>query len=114
MYNYSYTLTYRKAPNDTQYRKELLGVFGLTEYSSDLASNIEKLYTDMPHHFSEILAKLPKTSGISKLLVTEKSLFFLLFCWENFQDTHRYLGEIMSNNTNIINEKERLIEHLTQ
>ena len=112
MYNYSLNLTYRDFPDDAQYRKELLQVFGLTSYDSELTRKIEKLYFLHPHYFDEAIHYLQETSSLSYLLEGKEDCFLLLFTYSNFLETHRYLGEILSKGDNIAVKKQHLLDHL--
>ena len=111
MYNYSYTLTYRDYSEDTQYRKEFLCVFELDNYGPILTEKIEQLYLSASSYFEEIINYLQKNSFLSSLLTSKGSCFMLLFSWEHFYETHRYLGEILSKGE-IDLEKQQLLDHL--
>ena len=112
MYNYSYTLTYRDFSEDTHYRKELLHVFELDSYGPILTEKIEQLYLSVASHFEESINYLQNNSFLSSLLTSKASCFMLLFSWEHFYETHRYLGEILSKGENIDLEKQQLLDHL--
>ena len=120
MYDYSISLTYRDSPQDDQYREELLEVFrihsGPCPYD-ELSPRIEELYTIVVKEFDDILCYIQKhlyafIQRHNEPPVDKKNCFLLLFSWEHFYETHRYLGEILSKGTRIDQEKRALLEHI--
>tara|TARA_Y100001970_G_C13978582_1_gene721933 strand:+ start:203 stop:574 length:372 start_codon:yes stop_codon:yes gene_type:complete len=121
MYNYSVLLTYRDSPHDDQYREELLEVFGIHSGPcpyDELTPKIEELYTIVAEEFEDVLdyteQQLHPFLRLQQHepLVDKKSCFMLLFSWEHFYETHRYLGEILSKGMHIEQEKQALLEHI--
>lgn len=96
MYNHSYELTYREN-NDTQYRKELLHVFGLTQYTDDIFKHMDKLYEQVKEEYNEIFETLTKHNKLSIMCQTENNKFTLLFSWDLFYCNHQLIHAILSN-----------------
>ncbi len=120
MYDYSIPLTYRDSPHDDQYREELLEVFGIHSGPcpyDELTPKIEELYTTVAKEFDEVTCYIQKhlypfLQQHNEPLVDKKNCFMLLFSWEHFYETHRYLGEILSKGVQIDQEKRALLEHI--
>ena len=101
MYNYSINLSYPNN-NDTTYRRELLECFGMKEYSDDINTKMDELYTQVKPYYVEIIALVKKNSQLAFLDLEDLSYFMLLFAWEYFYDNHLLLVGIHNKSDQII------------
>ena len=111
MYNFNLTLNYLSM-DDTQYRQELLAVFGLKHYGPELVKAIEDLYAEVAPHFEEAICYLGQSNSLVNGSSDPIACFVLLFSWDNFAATHIYLKEIMSGGMGISTRGQLLLDHL--
>ena len=98
MYNYSKNLTYKNCESDTQYRKELLECFYLTEYSNDINNKISKLYDKVKEYYIDIIELIRKNNPMHCFLSEPDDItcFTFLFSWEFLIYNHKILQGIES------------------
>ena len=86
MYNYSIKLDYINRSDDetdTQYRKEILAVFDLKEYSNEIIEKQDLLFSKVEKEYDEILEYLKKNDRLALIRnITKKDCFMILFSWE--------------------------------
>jgi len=111
MYNYSLKVTYPTG-SDTQYRRELLEVFGLHAYTPALTEAIGKLYKRVAPHFTEHIQQLRQSSSLTVLCENNVECFTILFSWDYFHETHQYLREILTGGQHLGEKKSQLLVHL--
>jgi hypothetical protein len=114
MYNYSINTTYLDVENkDTQYRKEYLAAFNITEYNNEIIMNtVTELFQKYKNNTQiEKILELGINNG-NKLPFTldKETSFMMLFSYENFHLFHTFLKEI--NNTTNNDSYENIIKHL--
>ena len=101
MYNYSIKLDYINRSNDesdTQYRKEILSVFDLKEYSNEIIEKQDLLFSKVEKEYDEILEYLKKNDRLALIRnITKKDCFMILFSWEYFYHNHLLLQAILGN-----------------
>jgi hypothetical protein len=118
MYNYSIVLTYKNLEgdvSDTQYRKELLEVFSMTEYNSEMIYKQDVLYESLKNNYTQIIKCILENDYLALIRnVYSKSCFMILFSWEYFYDNHLLIKAILSKDTleNINKLKEVLINKI--
>jgi len=109
MYNYSLKLTYHDMDSDDIYRKELLQVFNLKEYSDNaISEKIKYIIPIIASRFGEIFEELQKMNKFPFPL-DDHLCITLLLSWEYFHLFHKCIGEIKENKitdsiTNLLNE----------
>ena len=100
MYNYSIVLTYKNLEgdvSDTQYRKELLEVFSMTEYNSEMIYKQDVLYESLKNNYTQIIKCILENDYLALIRnVDSKSCFMILFSWEYFYDNHLLIKAILS------------------
>ena len=98
MYNYKLELTYREK-DDTQYRKELLLVFGLTEYTDKINQYIDALYKDIKEEVKPVINSLLENDPLTMFSkLDENGCFMILFSWDYFHETHQLIRALLSKN----------------
>ena len=101
MYNYSIKLDYINRSDDetdTQYRKEILAVFDLKEYSNEIIEKQDLLFSKVEKEYDEILEYLKKNDRLALIRnITKKDCFMILFSWEYFYHNHLLLQAILGN-----------------
>ena len=101
MYNYSIKLDYINRSNDesdTQYRKEILAVFDMKEYSSEMIKKQDLLFSKVEKEYDEILNYLKNNDRLALIRnITKKDCFMILFSWEYFYNNHLLLQAILGN-----------------
>ena len=101
MYNYSIKLDYINRSDDetdTQYRKEILAVFDLKEYSNEIIEKQDLLFSKVKKEYDEILEYLKKNDRLALIRnITKKDCFMILFSWEYFYHNHLLLQAILGN-----------------
>ena len=101
MYNYSIKLDYINRSNDesdTQYRKEILAVFDLKEYSNEIIEKQDLLFSKVEKEYDEILEYLKNNDRLALIRnITKKDCFIILFSWEYFYHNHLLLQAILGN-----------------
>ena len=108
MYNYSAILSYRDK-NDTEYRKELLECFNMTEYTDEINKKIGELYIVVKEYYTDIINLIRDNNPFALMTaLDEPACFTLLFSWEYFVENHHLLVEI-HNKTNKIGEKRKIL-----
>jgi len=102
MYNYSINLTYFNLPDekqDTQFRKELLDVFGVPEYHhKTIMATIDTIYNTYKNNkqFVNILNEV-KNNCRFPFELDQATAFTMMFSFENFYFFHNALGELERN-----------------
>ena len=118
MYNYSIKTTYldldEQFEQDTQYRKELLDVFGVTEYSHETFMNsIDSMFQKMEDNkqLATILDEVIKNCCFPFKL-DQTAAFTMMFSFENFYFFHKALCDLERNST--INDElyDKIIKNL--
>lgn len=101
MYNYSIKLDYINRSDDetdTQYRKEILAVFDLKEYSNEIIEKQDLLFSKVKKEYDKILEYLKKNDRLALIRnITKKDCFMILFSWEYFYHNHLLLQAILGN-----------------
>ena len=117
MYNYSINTTYLDVEDekqDTQYRKELLDIFGVKQYQHKTIMNaIDLVYDKFGEHkqIKTILKELINNSTFPFEL-DNKTAFTMLFSFENFHLLHnafQQLERISNINSNLY---DKIIKNL--
>lgn len=121
MYNYSLNLKYKdledEEASNTQYRKELLAVFSLQEYTSDMIHNQDILFDSVKTHYNDIFKCIKENDSLALIgSIDDKSAFMVLFSWEYFHDNHKLLKAILSkhHDDNITMLKYNLINKIIE
>lgn len=115
MYNYSIQLNYKNLSDDasdTQYRKEVLDVFSMNEYSEDMIKKQDALFEQLKDEYSEITKCIMNNDRLALIRnVSENDAFMILFSWDYFYDNHNLICAILTNQEReIIDElKKKLI-----
>ena len=96
MYNTSMQCTYINYENEEVsnevYQKELLSVFGLSEYSETLSNKIDELYKTLDYHMiQDILKHVPFFYSQDP-----EMLFMVLFSYDYFNYTHNLITKIIT------------------
>ena len=117
MYNYSINLTYLNLPDekqDTQFRKELLDVFGVPEYHhKTFMTTIDTIYNKYKNNKQvEGILNEVKNNCRFPFELDQATAFTMMFSFENFYFFHNALGELERNSK--INEKlyNKIIQNL--
>ena len=118
MYNYSINTTYldiEEIDQDTQYRKELLNAFMISEYKHEIImDSIDisfKKYGEHPQ-VKLILSEVIKHSKLPFGWLDSPVAFTMLFSFDNFYYFHNALCEL-ERNTNITTELfDKIIKNL--
>ena len=101
MYNYSIQLNYKNLSDDasdTQYRKEVLDVFSMNEYSEDMIKKQDALFEQLKDEYSEITKCIMNNDRLALIRnVSENDAFMILFSWDYFYDNHLLLQAILGN-----------------
>ncbi len=112
MYNYSLKLTYPNE-NDTVYRKELLEVFHLKEYTDEINHYIDKLYDKVKADYTDIIKCLHENDPLMRFRNTDtEGCFMILFSWQYFYDNHQLLQAIFTKSDDILVRKTNLINKI--
>ena len=120
MYNYSIDLTYKNLEgdaSDTQYRKELLEVFSMSEYNAEMIYKQDVLYESLKSDYTQIIKCIFENDYLALMRkIDGKSCFMILFSWEYFYDNHLLIKAILSKDTveNINKLKELLINKILE
>ena len=117
MYNYSIKLIYLKLDDkkqDTQFRKELLDVFGVPEYRhKTFMATIDTIYNKYKNNkqLEEILNEV-KNNCRFPFELDQATAFTMMFSFENFYLFHSALGELERNSK--INDElyDKIIQNL--
>ena len=102
MYNYSIKTTYLDLDDDkqdTQFRKELLDVFGVTEYSHETFMNtIDSMFQKMEDNkqLATILDEVIKNCRFPFKL-DQTTAFTMMFSFQNFYFFHKALCDLERN-----------------
>ena len=117
MYNYSINTTYldiKEEEQDTQYRKELLKVFMISEYThKKVMKSIDfcfKIYGEQKQ-VKIILAELIKHSKLPFEL-DQATAFTMLFSFENFYHFHKAICKMERNLIIDLELYKKIIENL--
>ena len=100
MYNYSIKLTYKdlesEEESDTQYRKELLAVFEMEEYTAGILEKQDDLFEKISHHYSDIISLIRNNDRLALIRnLTDKDCFMILFSWDYFNLNHNLISSIL-------------------
>lgn len=119
MYNYSINLIYRDLKDeksDTQYRKELLDVFAMSEYTEEIIFKQDLLYKEVKEEYKEIIQLIKETDRLAFIRkFDEYDAFMLLFSWEYFYEHHMLIKAILTkphNKNNVSLCKQNLFEKI--
>lgn len=119
MYNYSINLIYRNLKDeksDTQYRKELLDVFAMSEYTEEIIFKQDLLFKEVKEEYKEIIELIKETDRLALIRkFDEYDAFMLLFSWEYFHENHLLIKAILSkpvNKTNVSLCKQNLLNKI--
>lgn len=102
MYNYSINLTYLNLDDekqDTQFRKELLDVFGVPEYHhKTIMTTIDTIYNTYKNNkqLVNILNEV-KNNWRFPFELDQATAFTMMFSFDNFYLFHNILGELERN-----------------
>lgn len=96
MYNYTINLTYRETDDDGIYRSELLKCFNI-ETIDNIEPEILSIYNEYGEKYNTILDKLKKNTHSVFSSMSCRSLFFVLFAWEYFNENHKLLQALHYN-----------------
>ena len=102
MYNYSIKLTYLKLDDkkqDTQFRKELLDVFGVPEYRhKTFMTTIDNIYNKYKNNKQvENILNEVKTNCYFPFELDQATAFTMLFSFDNFYFFHNALCDLERN-----------------
>jgi hypothetical protein len=121
MYNHSLNLKYREIDSDTQYRKEVLEVFGMDEYTDSIIDNkINILQQKVGEFYNDVYPLVEKYDKLASILgITKEHCFIILFSWEFFYENHAVLNAIFEKKPNDviqshINELKKVIQKNTK
>lgn len=117
MYNYSITTTYldiEDAKQDTQYRKELLDVFGIKEYQNQtIMESIDYLYDKYKSNKQVDIILQTLISNTPFLFRSDKkTAFTFLFSFENFYLFHNALQQLERISNIKSNLYDKIIKNL--
>ena len=116
MYNYSIKTTYLDLDDDkqdTQYRKELLQVFELAEYTNKINEHIDALYEKVKSQYQDVIQCVKNNDPMVMFrTLDENGCFMILFSWDFFYEHHQLLSAILSKQENISDMKNLLIEKI--
>ncbi len=118
MYNYSIKITYldiEDAKQDTQYRKELLDIFNITEYNYHLISNTMKIIFDKYKEHKQIkniLEQVITHENKFPINLDKETAFMMLFSFQNFYFFHKALCDLERNLTINSELYDKLIKNL--
>jgi len=114
MYNYSINTTYLDVENkDTQYQKDYLAAFNITEYDHEIIMNtVRELFQKHKNHthVEEILELCINNGNKLPFTLDKETAFMMLFSYEHFHLFHTFLKEI--NNTTKTDGYEKITKHL--
>ena len=90
MYNYNINLTYHKKDNDTLFRKEMLDVFQLNQFSNDINKQVDLLYNKYKNNkqVQNIIKSMKKDHKFKKFQLfgntDDATYFVILFSFDYF------------------------------
>jgi len=103
MYNYSINTTYldiEDEKQDTQYRKELLNVFNISEYRHDtIMQSMKTIFEQWKDNkqIIEIIKTLSDNETTFPIELSQETAFMMLFSFQNFYFFHKTLCELERN-----------------
>ena len=111
MYNYSIKLTYKdlesEEASDTQYRKELLAVFDMEEYTEEILEKQDNLFEKINHHYSDIISLIRNNDRLALIRnLTDKDCFMILFSWDYFNLNHNLISSVLKEES-----MDELLQH---
>ena len=116
MYNYSIQLNYKNLSDDasdTQYRKEVLDVFSMNEYSEDMIKKQDALFEQLKDEYSEITKCIMNNDRLALIRnVSENDAFMILFSWDYFYDNHNLICAILTNQEREIIDELKKVDKL--
>lgn len=121
MYNYSIKLTYKDLESDeasdTQYRKELLAVFDMEEYTEEILEKQDNLFEKINHHYSDIISLIRNNDRLSLIRnLTDKDCFMILFSWDYFNLNHNLISSVLKEESVeiLVENKHKLKEFILE
>lgn len=121
MYNYSIKLTYKDLESDeasdTQYRKELLAVFDMEEYTEEILEKQDNLFEKINHHYSDIISLIRNNDRLALIRnLTDKDCFMILFSWDYFNLNHNLISSILKEESveKLFENKHKLKEFILE
>jgi len=114
MYDISVNVAYKSIDDenesDTEFRKCFLDVFGLKEFDDGVVvESLDKVYDDLIKFenikpiFSELQKQLSKRMPLFK--AEDKDLMLFLFSYDTFEDAHKLMQNLHSNDMKSIDQK---------
>ena len=114
MYDISVNVAYKSIEDenesDTEFRKCFLDVFGLKEFDDGVVvESLDKVYDDLIKFenikpiFSELQKQLSKRMPLFK--AEDKDLMLFLFSYDTFEDAHKLMQNLHSNDMKSIDQK---------
>lgn len=114
MYDISVNVAYKSIDDenesDTEFRKCFLNVFGLKEFEDDvIVESLDKVYDKLSEHdnikplFSVLKEQLSKRMPLFN--AEDKDLMFFLFSYDAFEDIHKLMQNLYSNDMKRIDQK---------
>ena len=114
MYDISVNVAYKSIDDenesDTEFRKCFLDVFGLKEFDDGVVvESLDKVYDDLIKFenikpiFSELQKQLSKRMPMFK--AEDKDLMLFLFSYDTFEDAHKLMQNLHSNDMKSIDQK---------
>tara|TARA_B100000161_G_C33293765_1_gene299762 strand:+ start:88 stop:471 length:384 start_codon:yes stop_codon:yes gene_type:complete len=114
MYDISVNVAYKSIEDenesDTEFRKCFLDVFGLKEFDDGVVvESLDEVYDDLIKFenikpiFSELQKQLSKRMPLFK--AEDKDLMLFLFSYDTFEDAHKLMQNLHSNDMKSIDQK---------